>query len=817
MSLQTSIDAVAKGVALADGNDLVGLVALQDALLALAEDAADVHLDVVHDVSAQAASLVEKLVLREIEDVTSALRVLGAAVEFAQTAQRMHDCGEPLDDLHSPFDPGAAAANGRTAELIAAWRDHCRSVRVALLPALGPLDAATNEATVRSLVAMHFKTLSEESTLAGLAEAATLTSRIARSAERGTPLDDLADLLTCALAWIDDACTILKADPQAPLPPLDPALLASMPDVPAPSLGSAPAAAPAPVPAATGSVVIDLPSDGATLGEFVAEARDHLETAERAMLALDRDPANRDEMNALFRAFHTVKGVAGFLNLEPIVTLTHAAETLLDRVRSGSLPLTPATLNVVLGARDMLAQLVDQVVGGQAAPRAAFDANVTALRNAANGNAVPAPATRSEAPEAPSAAPAAPSEPARPNAGGPTAAAVRSEQTVKVTTERLDSLLDLVGELVIAQLMVIQDPLVERIPEQRVHRNISHMARIVRELHAVAMCLRMETLKSTFQRMARIVRDLHNKSGKLIDLVVDGEDTELDRTIVAAISDPLVHMVRNACDHGLEMPEERVANGKPANGTLVLRAYHTGGHICIEIADDGRGLQREKILKKCVERGLIGPERKHDEIPDSEVWGYIMLPGFSTADRITDISGRGVGMDIVKRNIEALHGKLEIASTPGKGTTFRIELPLTTAIIDGMVVRSKGERFVIPTLAIERTFRPEPGQIKSVLGRGELALYRGETLPVHRLDSLFGIGDGTADLSDGILMAVDAGGRRACLAVDEILGQQQVVIKSLGEDRWRSRGVSGGAILGDGRVALILDVNGVICEARGAD
>ncbi|MBL9148431.1 MAG: chemotaxis protein CheA [Phycisphaerae bacterium] len=780
----------------------------------------------MHDVSAQAANLVEKLVLREIEDVSSALKVLGAAVEFAQTAQRMHDCGEPLEDLHSPFEPDATSTTGRTAEIVTAWRDHCRAVRVALLPALGPLDAGTNQATIRSLVGTQFRTLADESMLAGLAEATTLASRLALVAESDVALDDLADLLTCALAWIDDACAVLKEDPQAPLPPLDPALLASMPEIPAmPTAAPSSAAPPVPVaPVASGAVVIDLPSDRATLGEFVTEARDHLETAERAMLALDKDPTNRDEMNALFRAFHTVKGVAGFLNLEPIVTLTHAAETLLDRVRSGALPLTPATLNVVLGARDMLAQLVDQVVGGRTASRAAFDANVSALRSAASGQCptvAPAPATPSAAPMADAPAPAAaPTEPARGSAAptaNPMAAVARTEQTVKVTTERLDSLLDLVGELVIAQLMVIQDPLVERIPEQRVHRNISHMARIVRELHAVAMCLRMETLKSTFQRMARIVRDLHNKSGKLIDLVVEGEDTELDRTIVAAISDPLVHMVRNACDHGLEMPDERVAKGKPANGTLVLRAYHTGGHICIEIADDGRGLQREKILKKCVERGLIAPERKHDEIPDSEVWGYIMLPGFSTAERITDISGRGVGMDIVKRNIEALHGKLEIASTPGRGTTFRIELPLTTAIIDGMVVRAKGERFVIPTLAIERTFRPEPGQIKSVLGRGELALYRGETLPVHRLDSLFGIGDGVGDLSEGILMAVDAGGRRACLAVDEILGQQQVVIKSLGEDRWRSRGVSGGAILGDGRVALILDVNGVICEARGTD
>jgi two-component system chemotaxis sensor kinase CheA len=330
------------------------------------------------------------------------------------------------------------------------------------------------------------------------------------------------------------------------------------------------------------------------------------------------------------------------------------------------------------------------------------------------------------------------------------------------------------------------------------------------------MSLRMVTLKATFQKMARLVRDVAAKAGKRIQLEVAGEDVELDRNVVEEIGDPLVHMIRNACDHGVEPADERRTSGKSETGTLRLRAFHSGGSIVIEVEDDGRGLSRERILRKCVEKGLIDPARSQAEIPDSEVFNYIFLPGFSTAEKVTDISGRGVGMDVVRRNIEALRGSVEIRSTPGKGSTFSMRLPLTMAIIDGMVVRVGGQRYIIPTLNIERSFRPTADQLTMVLGKGEVARVRDGLLPIYRLQRIFNLSDGRQSLTDGLLLVLENGKRRACVFVDEILGQQQVVIKNLGDSQPPIRGVSGGAILGDGRVALIVDVGGLLETAAGS-
>ncbi|MCH7791656.1 MAG: chemotaxis protein CheA, partial [Planctomycetes bacterium] len=302
-------------------------------------------------------------------------------------------------------------------------------------------------------------------------------------------------------------------------------------------------------------------------------------------------------------------------------------------------------------------------------------------------------------------------------------------------------------------------------------------------------------------------------SGKKITLRVEGEDTELDRNVVDQIGDPLVHMIRNSCDHGLEPPEERLAAGKPETGVLTLRAYHQGGSIVIEIEDDGRGLPRDKILKKAIERGIYTPDRELDKIPDSEVYNLVFLPGFSTAEKVTDISGRGVGMDVVRRNIQALRGKTEIRSAPGKGSTFAMRLPLTMAIIDGMIVRLGSQRYVIPTLSIEQSFQPTRDQISSVIGQGEVVSVRGSLLPIYRLSQIVNLDEGIDDPCESLLIVLESNDLRCCLLVDEIIGQQQVVIKSLGEGVKSIRGVSGGAILGDGRVALILDVGGLIKEA----
>lgn len=324
------------------------------------------------------------------------------------------------------------------------------------------------------------------------------------------------------------------------------------------------------------------------------------------------------------------------------------------------------------------------------------------------------------------------------------------------------------------------------------------------------MSLRMVTVKATFQKMARLVRDVAAKSGKKVALSITGEDTELDRNVVEQISDPLVHMIRNAVDHGIEAPKDRAAAGKDEQGQLSLLAYHQGGSIVIEIRDDGRGIDRTRVFEKAVKKGLVPPDTNLSQLSATEVFNMIFLPGFSTAEQVTDLSGRGVGMDVVRRNIEALRGKIEIESTVGEGTTFRMRLPLTLAIIDGMIVRVGQSRYVIPTLSIEQSFRPEIDDVHYVVDRGECVRVRGAVLPLYRLKAIFDQADGCEQLSDGILIVVEVDGQRSCLFVDEIVGQQQVVIKSLGLSRDRCVGLSGGAIMTDGKVALIVDVGSLV-------
>ncbi|MFM1866767.1 MAG: hypothetical protein RL591_175, partial [Planctomycetota bacterium] len=622
-------------------------------------------------------------------------------------------------------------------------------------------------------------------------------------------------------------------------------------------------------------VTINLEGADENVGDFALEAREHLANAEAAVLALESGATDPEQVNIVFRAFHTIKGVAGFLNLTRIVEVAHAAEFLLDKVRSNKLALTPEVLELVLASSDMLGQLIAMLSGGESARERELKILVYRLEAACEGRfvgfpsrdgAVGAPSTQAatttpsvasnpcETPSGPathspsittSAGQASPSatstssatssvesKPATPitSASAPIASAesaavaeatttanatkqhtlAKADQSVKVSTQRMDALVNLVGELVIAQLMVIQDPVVTKLGDQRVQRNLAHLGKIVRDLQETSMSLRMVTLKSTFQKMARLVRDVAAKAGKRIQLEVEGEDVELDRNVVEEIGDPLVHMIRNACDHGIETAADRVAVGKSETGTLRLRAFHSGGSIVIEVEDDGRGLSRERIIRKCLEKGLIDASRNTDEISDLEVFNYIFLPGFSTAEKITDISGRGVGMDVVRRNIEALRGSVEIRSTPGKGSVFSMRLPLTMAIIDGMVVRVGNQRYIVPTLNIEQSFRPTAEQLTKVLERGEMAKVRNALLPIYRLQRVFHLAEGERELEQGLLLVLENGKRRACVFVDEILGQQQVVIKTLGDTQPQIRGVSGGAILGDGRVALIVDVGGLL-------
>ena len=378
---------------------------------------------------------------------------------------------------------------------------------------------------------------------------------------------------------------------------------------------------------------------------------------------------------------------------------------------------------------------------------------------------------------------------------------------VKLDTAKLDNLVDLVGELVIAQSMVVQNPDVQMINSLQLVRCLRQLGRITTELQRNAMSLRMVPIRAMFHKMNRLVRDLATQQQKQVQLVLEGEETELDRNIVEKLSDPLVHMIRNAIDHGLENSDDRVANGKPELGTIRLTAAHQRGGIVIRIQDDGKGLDRSRILAKAIDRGLVKADAT---LTESEIFSLIFQPGFSTAEKVTDLSGRGVGMDVVRRNIENLRGKVEIQSRPGQGTTFTILLPLTLAIIDGLLVGVGGERYIIPTLSVRESFRPLPGTVKTIQGRGEVVSVRGRQTPLLRLGHYLGRTSRAVKPEDGIVVVVESGDAARGLLVDELLGKQEVVIKSLGHAFGQQNLLAGGAVLGDGWVGLILDVDTLV-------
>lgn len=379
--------------------------------------------------------------------------------------------------------------------------------------------------------------------------------------------------------------------------------------------------------------------------------------------------------------------------------------------------------------------------------------------------------------------------------------------SLRVPTAKVDALIDLVGELIISQSMVAE--LLARFDESRLpllQEAVDTMDRNVRDLQERVMSVRMLPLGDLFSRFPRMVRDLAAAREKEVALRVQGEETELDKGVIEQIADPLTHLVRNAVDHGLEPASERRAAGKPEQGVVRLTATHEAGSVVIEVADDGRGLDRGRILRKAVAQGLV-PEGA--EPGDAEVHALIFEPGFSTAEQVSDVSGRGVGMDVVKRNVEALNGTVAVSSTPGAGTRFRIRLPLTLAILEGMQLRVGRQVFVLPLLSIVESLRPTDAELQRVLGEGEVVRVRGEALPLLRLSRLLGVPDAVADPRHGLVVVLEHGGRRIAVLADELLGQSQVVIKNLETNYRRVDGVMGATILGDGHVALILDIAGL--------
>jgi two-component system chemotaxis sensor kinase CheA len=561
---------------------------------------------------------------------------------------------------------------------------------------------------------------------------------------------------------------------------------------------------------------------------FCAESQDLLQEVEQGVLALERNPADAASIDVVFRVFHTFKGNAGVLKLVVLQRLTHELESVLDAARRGKLVLGREAIDLILAGADLLRRYVAEVLAqlsghdrGRSIPlpvpeliarvQGLLDDRSPALPTASPPAAVAVPMPDAVTPAA--AAPPAPAcaepPPAAPPPGPAPVTPPAAPSSVRVDTHKLDGLIDLVGELVVAQSMVVQSPELSGLGSAELTRCLGQLRGITADLQRTAMSLRMVPIGGTFRRMTRLVRDLAVELGKEIDLRLEGEETELDRTLVEELADPLVHMIRNSADHGIEPPAARAAAGKPAVGTITLRAFHQGGFIVITIEDDGRGLSADRIRAKAVERGLVRPDEPLDR---AEILDLIFRPGFSTAERITGLSGRGVGMDVVRRSIEGIRGKVEVASVEGRGTTFTLSVPLTLAIIEGLIVGVGDQRYIVPTLSVRESFRLAAGAVTTIQGRGEVVDVRGRLTPILRLGRHLGVGGPAAPAAapEGIVVVVESGQDCRCLLVDDLLGKQEVVIKSLGEMFRGRTAFAGAAILGDGRVGLILDVNALV-------
>lgn len=581
---------------------------------------------------------------------------------------------------------------------------------------------------------------------------------------------------------------------------------------------------------------------------FVEEAQEHLDGIEAALLEVERAPDDASKIDDLFRPFHTIKGAAGFLNFRDINCLTHELETLLDQARKGKRAVVSGLIDLVFDVVDVLKVQIAAVStyaaspNGEVIPQPPIIDMIGFLRDVVSGRCKPSgggdsPETADKLGEHLAAQNVCPREVVEhaietQKSGPPdkklgtilkdmgvatprqVAQGLRAQtqarqgapagdQSIRIDTSKLDALIDMVGELVIAQTQVIASETVS--VDSKLVKNVGQVGKIVRDVQEVAMSMRMLPIGPTFQKMNRLVRDVSRKAGKRVELHISGEETELDKNVIQQINDPLVHMIRNAVDHGVESAEKRTANGKDETGHIYLSACHHGGNIVIEIRDDGAGLDPIKLMAKAVEKGVIQPG---EELSDQQAYQLIFAPGFSMAAKVTDISGRGVGMDVVRRNIEQLRGKVEISSELGRGSTFSIRLPLTLAIIDGMVVRLGSERYIIQTITIEQALRPKPEQISSVQQRGEMLQLRGRLIPLVQLGELFGV-SGRVDPCEAMVVIARSDDRLMGLVVEELIGQQQVVIKTLGTRFEKLQGIAGAAILGDGHVGLILETSGL--------
>ncbi|MDY0191578.1 MAG: chemotaxis protein CheA [Desulfuromonas sp.] len=573
---------------------------------------------------------------------------------------------------------------------------------------------------------------------------------------------------------------------------------------------------------------------------FVQEGDELIEASEQALLEWEKDPENPDYVPGIFRNIHSFKGNSGFFGYANLEKLSHQIENVLDIVKSGGSFASDNPFETLIQAVDGLREgmnslgsegkdtieeldlhiaalkalpaprlgevLVEQGVVDQSAIDQALDKQnqpigdlLVEMGKASAADVNQALSSQERVKES-SQAGQKPKAKAKP--------APLKKQDIRVDLEKLDSLINLIGELVIAENMLIHNPDLDGLELESFNKAAQQMGKLVRELQEMAMIIRMIPVSGLFRRMIRLVHDLSVKSGKKVDLQLSGEATEVDKTVIETITDPLVHILRNSMDHGLEPPQERLAAGKSETGTIKLNACHEEGEVWITLQDDGRGLNKQKIIDKAIKNGLIDGDGS--DLSDRVIYNMIFQPGFSTAEKITDISGRGVGMDVVKQNLEKIKGKVDVQSVPGQGTTIKLRIPLTLAIIDGMLVRVGSARCIVPILSIKEAFRPQPEALTITPNSEELVRVRENFFPVVRLHELLDVEPDNTGLTDGILIVLEYQDRSVCLLVDEIMGQQQTVIKGLSEYIGNVRGCSGCTILGNGDVSLILDVGNLV-------
>ncbi|RYZ77241.1 MAG: chemotaxis protein CheA [Proteobacteria bacterium] len=581
---------------------------------------------------------------------------------------------------------------------------------------------------------------------------------------------------------------------------------------------------------------------------FIEEAAQLLTDAENCFLLLETNPQDRENLEKIFRIAHNLKGSAKAVGFEGLGEFTHEFENLLIQLKDGRIAIGSDSISLLLRCNDhvvaMISHLRDDLDGSPE-----YATLMAEIRSyvALGGTVVPTqlPADQQELGDLPDASKFADIEdhfysfpnveietvletraesqleaelntPAKTAASpeqtpGHTSAPVHTDESIRVSLNRLDKLLNYVGEMVIYQT-VLREQAYANNPEI-MRKSVHQMAKVTKEIQDLAMSLRMVPLKQTFQKMQRIVRDTSASLGKKVQLVIQGEDTEVDKTVLENLADPLVHLIRNAVDHGIESDANRRETGKSAPAEITLKAFHQSGSLIVEVRDNGAGMDANRLRAKAIEKGLLKPGVN---LNDRDALQLIFHSGFSTKTNVSDVSGRGVGMDVVKTNIENLQGEIQIETELGRGSCFRIRLPLTLAIIDGMVIRSITERYIIPLTQVHESLRPASSDIHYVSGLGEVLSLRGENLPLYRLRSILTPNQPVLAANESTVIVCRPEGRPFALMVDDIIGQHQVVVKQLGQEHASLKGFSGSAILGDGRPALILELSEITKRSSGS-